>query len=78
MTTLSMRQASIEFKQNLQQGKVPQPIAEWIAQRCAHKETDKHLPLLFLVFQDYMLELAVGKNTQDTIQIVEEQFIQGE
>lgn len=73
-----MRQDATEFEQHVQNGKVPQPVAEWVAKRRAHQEPDQIMPLLSLVFQEDMLGLAVEQNGQDKIQIVGEQFIQGE
>lgn len=60
VNALSMQRAACEFEQRLNNGTVPKPIAIWARQRQEHNNIMQMMPLLFLIFQDDILELVLG------------------
>lgn len=76
ITSLAMHLAADKFEQRLHHGEIPQLISALVEQRRQQHELTQILPLLFLVFQDIMLELAVGKQAQVMVQDIETTYIQ--
>lgn len=54
---------------------MPILLAQWFRLRGQVHEQEKTLPLLFLVFQDDLLELTVGGVSQQVVQQIEEDII---
>lgn len=54
---------------------MPAPLEQWLTKRHNKHEFEQLLPLLFLVFQEDMLELAVGDTAHSVVSHVEDRLI---
>lgn len=73
-----MRRANTILKEFIDKGAITQAVAEWVT-GCVHlKPVEQLLPLILLIFQDNLLEIAVGFNPKKIGKTVQFEFIRGD
>lgn len=73
-----MKKANQELQNRLNRGELPANLANWVSARASALTMDQALPLLFLIFQDDLLEIAAGPEAQPIIEKVEKEVIREE
>lgn len=59
IAAVAMEKETQELKRRISRGTIPKFLTQWIEQHTEHN-MEQIIPLLFLVLQENMLELAVG------------------
>lgn len=71
IAAIDMHRVAWDFRRRVQNGEVSAPIARWTTKRSKTRSVEHTLPLMFLVFQDDMLELVVGDQSQSIMANIE-------
>lgn len=78
ISSIAMQRAALDFRHCVHNGEVPAPITLWAAIRPKTSTVEQTLPIIFLVFQDDMLELVVGDQAQNILANIENSLIREE
>lgn len=73
-----MHRAAQALQHSIQTVEVPTMLARWAEKSYSAEELEQIFPLLFLIFQDTMLKLAVGTRAKNLVASVEQSLVCGE